>query len=466
MLSRAVIVGALLASSVLLVPPSAHAASTGSGGWYWPVGTENFQGWDGWWEYRPQNPPRWHLAQDMPSPVGHPVYAVGDGKVLESGGDHGYGGVVILLHKTGDGHYFKAVYGHIWPAAGTGKGAHVKAGQVIGHVNGCRHVHFGIHPGKAYPPDRNPYRGHTYTSKNDYGWVDSVKYLRTHPRILKYAAPALPVVATVETAAAPTVLGVAQGSVYWTIGPGALAPVYSRAISGGETTSTEPGLQLPSFDTTRFPATVGPTSFTLADRLPRLTLKASTTAPEWKHAVTLSGRLTNARGTVFTGATILIESSADGDDWTRIGTARTGLTGAYTLSWKPSSRVEVRARFVQSRLYLSAASSIATIAPKPSLLTPTAPRTVSHGRTFTVRGTIVPGHAAGTFVVDLRVQKLVSGAWVDYATKAATCRGSGSGSSYTASLRLPAGSWRLRAQTPSDSRHSAGSSAWCSVTVR
>ena len=191
--------GALFVSVLAAAPTAAHAVSPGSGGWYWPVGTENFKGWDGWWEYRPQNPPRWHMAQDMPAPVGHAVYAVGNGTVLESGGDHGYGGVIVVLHRTADGHYFKAVYGHIIPAAAAHKGAAVKAGQVLGHVNGCAHVHFGIHPGKAYPPDNNPYRGHTYTSKNTYGWVDPVKYLRANPRVIPYSAPAVPTIAVIDT---------------------------------------------------------------------------------------------------------------------------------------------------------------------------------------------------------------------------------------------------------------------------
>jgi murein DD-endopeptidase MepM/ murein hydrolase activator NlpD len=157
----------------------------GSGGWYWPAGTEDFQGWDGYWNYRPGSHPRWHVAQDMPTSVGHPVYAIGDGVILESGDGHGYGGVLVVLHKTDDGQYFKAVYGHIRRSSKTKKGAKVKAGQIIGRVNGAAHVHFGIHPGRAYPPDRNPYRGHTYTSKKTYGWVDPVAFLRENPRVLK-----------------------------------------------------------------------------------------------------------------------------------------------------------------------------------------------------------------------------------------------------------------------------------------
>ena len=46
--------GALFVSVLAAAPTPAHAVSPGSGGWYWPVGTENFKGWDGWWECRPQ----------------------------------------------------------------------------------------------------------------------------------------------------------------------------------------------------------------------------------------------------------------------------------------------------------------------------------------------------------------------------------------------------------------------------
>jgi len=244
--------------SVLAAAPTpAHAVSPGSGGWYWPVGTENFKGWDGWWEYRPQNPPRWHMAQDMPAPVGHAVYAVGNGTVLESGGDHGYGGVIVVLHRTADGHYFKAVYGHIIPAAAAHKGATVKAGQVVGHVNGCAHVHFGIHRGKAYPPDNNPYRGHTYTSKNTYGWVDPVKYLRANPRVIPNSAPAVPTIAVIDTTGHPSVIGVAAGVVYWSIASTDSTLTYSRSLHGRETVAVSDNDALSALDSTRFPASVG-----------------------------------------------------------------------------------------------------------------------------------------------------------------------------------------------------------------
>ena len=189
----------LLAGVVLGAPAIASAAtSKDSGGWCWPTGTENFGGMDGYWTFRSGNH-SWHLAQDMASPEGHAVYAVANGVVSESKGDAGYGGVLVIWHTTGGGQRFLAVYGHII-RKNLPKGAKVAAGQVIGIVNSADHAHFGVHPGASYPPDRNPYRGHTYTASSTYGWVDPVKFLRESPAYaLPYTPPALPLVTTVPS---------------------------------------------------------------------------------------------------------------------------------------------------------------------------------------------------------------------------------------------------------------------------
>ena len=201
----------LLAGLVLGGPAIAAAGpKKGTGGWYWPVGTENFHGWDGYWKHRPAQH-SWHMAQDMPVPQGSPVYAIADGVIAESNANAGYGGVLVLWHYTGAGQKFLAVYGHIIRGKGMNKGVKVKAGQVIGHVNSFNHCHFGIHPGNAYPPDGNPYRGHTYIESETYGWVDPVKFLKNNPAYLPYTAPPLPLVTTIATTSTPSVLGVADG---------------------------------------------------------------------------------------------------------------------------------------------------------------------------------------------------------------------------------------------------------------
>jgi murein DD-endopeptidase MepM/ murein hydrolase activator NlpD len=249
---RAIVAFALLAAVFLALPSTALAVSTGSGGWYWPVGTEDFRGWGGWWDYRAGSH-AWHMAQDMPSPLGHAVYAVGDGVVLESKQTAGYPGVIVILHRTLEGDEFKAVYGHI--NRKVAKGVRVSAGQVIGTVNGQAHVHFGIHPGRAYPPDRNPFRGHTYDRKQTYGWVDPVKFLRANPRAMAYKAPTLPRVTTVTATATPTFLGVAGRSVYFSVCPSAEATAtYRRALAGGACSMIATSEALPSLDATRFAA--------------------------------------------------------------------------------------------------------------------------------------------------------------------------------------------------------------------
>jgi len=346
------------------MPVAAHAATTGSGGWYWPVGTENFHGWDGWWTYRPQHPPRWHEAQDMPCAVGHAVYAIGDGTILEAGGDHGYGGVIVVLHKTGEGKYFKAVYGHMHPSKGIKKGGKVKAGQVVGHVNGAAHLHFGVHPGKAYPPDNNPYRGHTYDSSKTYGWVDPVKYLRGNPRVCTIPAP--PVVATVETTAQPTVLGTANGTVFWSTGDEDDRRVFSRAILDKDAKACVVDAVPEGLDTARYTAKESASSFTLTDTLPKLTLVCSDTTPAWKHAVTVSGKLTSASGGMFVGARINVESSTDGTTWTKIGSALSGAKGTYSWTFTPTRQLGLRTRFAPSANYLPVASAVTTVTPHPA----------------------------------------------------------------------------------------------------
>jgi len=457
--------GALLASALLVTPIAAHAATAGTGGWYWPTGSESFGTWDGWWEYRPQSPVRWHMAQDMPGATGSAVYAVGDGTVIESGGDHGYNSVVIVLHKTAAGEYFKAVYGHIRLASGTAKGAKVKAGQVIGRINGDRHVHFGIHPGKAYPPDNNPYRGHTYTSKKTYGWVDPVAYLRTHPRCV--VVPALPVVATFATTECAAVLGVADGSAYWTVGSGELLQTFSQKLEGGEASVVPEGTELPVLDCTRFAPLACATSFTLTDRLPLLTGSPSAEWVAWKGSVTMTGRLTNAVGAPFVGAAVTLESSADGGaTWSRIGTALTGSKGTYSLRWAPPRRRLVRVSVPDRSGYLAAASTCTTVAPRPALGAPVIPKDADDDRAMTVRGSVTPRHVAGASAVVLRIQRKRGSSWIDHSSAATVYRDSGSASVAQAAVRLPSGTWRVRTESPPDTGHASAKSAWTYFVLR
>ena len=153
---------------------------------------------DGWFAARPG---AWHLAQDMPAPYGAPVYAIADGVVLESKYVDGYGpggskgGAMVIQHRTATGKPFWAVYGHLMGLRYS-KGQRVSAGAVIARINGSSpsHLHFGIHPGTAYPSDNNPFRGHTYVRSNLYGYTNPVAFMRTEWRVIPYVAPTVPVV--------------------------------------------------------------------------------------------------------------------------------------------------------------------------------------------------------------------------------------------------------------------------------
>ena len=75
--------------------------------------------------YRP------HLGIDYAAPVGTPVSALGDGKVVFIGWKGGYGRFVAIKHNG----QYQTTYAHLRSyAKGVKKGTHVERGQVIGYV--------------------------------------------------------------------------------------------------------------------------------------------------------------------------------------------------------------------------------------------------------------------------------------------------------------------------------------------
>ena len=277
-------------------PLSALAAPVvGSGSWYWPVGTERFGTMSGWLDPRGGS---YHVGQDMPASYGHAVVAVGAGTVWKAKADAdgygpggGRGGAMIIIHTSATGAKFRALYGHI-QGLRYKDGERVAAGAVIATINGSSptHLHFGIHLGSYYP-DGNPYRGHVPMSWSDYGgWVDPVRYLKTHPRIIPYAAPALPV-KRIATTSAPCEIGAADGVVYWSEQTESgvarwaceLATLTRRQLADDET--------VPVFDTARYsiaPLALSELGFTVKDRLPVLSVSQPHLTPPWRSPVRLA----------------------------------------------------------------------------------------------------------------------------------------------------------------------------------
>ena len=457
---------ALLAGVLLGAPATALAATKGTGGWYWPTGTEKLGSWDGYWVFRPQNH-SWHMAKDIATPNGHPVYAIADGVVAESSPNSGYGGVLVIWHKTGAGQKFLTIYGHI-ARKNLKKGDKVVGGQVIGAITLYSHLHFGIHPGNAYPPDGNPFRGHTYDPTQTYGWVDPIKFLKEHPAALpSYSPPALPQAAWVSCSSTPTVLGVASGSVYWRMAADDEShTVYVRSLKSGETTELAEDAALPTLDTTRYLATTNATCFKLFDRAPVLKASFSAKSPEWKHAVVVSGKLSNAAGKGFNGATVVLERS-NGGSWVKVASSVCGAGGAYSISFVPTRSIKLRVKFVPPSTYITASTAGVVITPKPGLRTPSSAKQAKPGAPVKIAGVLAARHPEGKSGITLRLQQHTAKGWTDALTIPASNGNGPSGTTrYEGTASIAPGAWRVSATCVADSQHAAQSTGWLAFSVK
>lgn len=108
---------------------------------------------------------RAHKGVDYAAPIGTPVKATGDGKVIFVGRKGGYGNAIVLQH----GARYSTLYGHLSHfARGLHRGNHVHQGQIIGYVGMTGlatgpHLHYefrinGVHrnPLKVRFPDAAP----------------------------------------------------------------------------------------------------------------------------------------------------------------------------------------------------------------------------------------------------------------------------------------------------------------------
>lgn len=110
--------------------------------------------------------PRWgtlHGGLDLAAPAGTPVYAAGDGVVLEPVGTSGFGNVVMIEHATGE----VSVYGHNSKVL-VEPGERVKAGQLVALVGSSgfstgNHLHF---EGRGAGPSSKPVNTTTWLAEH------------------------------------------------------------------------------------------------------------------------------------------------------------------------------------------------------------------------------------------------------------------------------------------------------------
>lgn len=463
---------ASIAASSLLAAPD-----PGTGLWYWPVGKETFGGYSGWLDSRGSY---YHIAQDMPTSVGHAVYAIGDGVVWKSRGDAGgygpggsLGGVMIIVHTTATGQRFRALYGHI-SGLRYKEGQKVAAGALIAKVNGCSHLHFSIHPGTVYR-DGNMYAGHVPKSWSDHGgFVDPVKFLKTHPRLIPYVPPLVPRT-TIVTTTAPLGYGAAAGAAYWTEEGLAGTVTFRFALASSTRRALTADEVVPPFDAARYPVRLLPSpqiGFAVDDRLPVITAAARHETPVWGAAGRLTGVLTNAAGRPLTGGRVRLERHGAAG-WARVAAAPTTSNGSVTFTYVPPRRTTLRMVFLPPaaqpapRTYLTATSASVSLTPHVRLTTPRVPSVVRRGRTVAVTGQVTPRHAAGSTSVSLMFQRLEHAAWTTVTAPAVVCHDDGARSSYRRLVRFATpGSWRVRAVHAADGAHARTSGRWRDFSVK
>ena len=98
---------------------------------------------------------KFHTGMDMACPMGTPVYATMDGKVIEVSFNRIYGNYIVISHANG----YQSLYAHL-SATGVKKGQYVMQGSKIGNVGSTGystgpHLHFTVYKnGKLVNPQK------------------------------------------------------------------------------------------------------------------------------------------------------------------------------------------------------------------------------------------------------------------------------------------------------------------------
>lgn len=134
-----------------------------------PVSNEDLKRTASGWGYRIHpiyKVRKMHYGMDFTAPVGTPVYATGDGKVVETSGSArsrvGYG----LMVKVDHGYGYETLYAHL-NSFNVKVGKEVKRGEIIGYIGNsggstAPHLHYEVHRnGSAVNPQHYYFRNLT-----------------------------------------------------------------------------------------------------------------------------------------------------------------------------------------------------------------------------------------------------------------------------------------------------------------
>lgn len=129
--------------------PLADSASSLSPKYIWPVNGGRMTSAYGWRSDPFTGERSFHGGVDTGLPQGSPIYASGDGVVIEAGAKGGYGLTVVIQHDDG----LVSLYGHASKLLVT-VGTRVRQGQLIARVGSTGratgpHLHFEVRKGEA-----------------------------------------------------------------------------------------------------------------------------------------------------------------------------------------------------------------------------------------------------------------------------------------------------------------------------
>ncbi len=102
---------------------------------------------------------KFHKGMDFTAPVGTPIYASGNGKIVRANRSATYGNVVYIDHGYG----YKTIYAHMSKIK-TKKGRKVKRGDLIGYIGNTgmsvsAHLHYEVHKNNRALNPMNFYYG-------------------------------------------------------------------------------------------------------------------------------------------------------------------------------------------------------------------------------------------------------------------------------------------------------------------
>jgi hypothetical protein len=184
---------------------------------------------------------------------------------------------------------------------------------------------------------------------------------------------------------------------------------------------------------------------------------------------TIKGSVKTWRGSSLPGRSVSLQWSKNGYTWSTICTKKTTSKGFYSFtSPRFIERRYFRVRFNGDSKNLAEWSPVLKVLPRVRFSKPTVDRTrIVANSSVKVRGTLMPRFRAGSEPVQIKAYRLENGTYVLKSVTPATVSNYRSYSRYARTVKLTeAGSWRIRAFHPADSKHAATRSAFVSVTVK